>query len=74
MENIGSVTELPLPVSSEEVCIELWKQGSKCYCSWTPIKMTRRRFDYDISVTKRLDFKTDEIGIVFVSLASKLTI
>lgn len=61
LENIGSVTELPQPVSSEEVCIELWKQGSKCYCSWTPIKMTRRRFDYDANVTKRLDFKTDEI-------------
>lgn len=59
IEKIDIVTDVPLPVSSEETCIELWKQGSKCYCSWTPIKTTRRRFDYD--VTKRLDFKTDEI-------------
>lgn len=60
MEKIGSVTELPPPVSSEETCIELWKQGTKCYCSWTPIKTTRRRFDYEGSVNKRLDFRTEE--------------
>lgn len=64
MERLDGVTELPLPVSSEESCIELWRQGSKCYCSWTPIKLTRRRFDYDANVSKRLDFKTEETGIL----------